>query len=90
MKIYSCSYEDNEGWIRVDKQSPEPNKRVKIAHITFYDWNLTGMKWESEGWILKSGTWSIKGKKLIDKKLTNKSEMFKYLEQYPVSHWKEI
>lgn len=49
-------------WISVEKQLPEPGKRVNISFGLFGIRAAVCDDWVSTGWITKSGVWSIKWK----------------------------
>lgn len=55
------------GWIDISKELPPPKVKVKLSY------GLVGIRgpvcddWVSEGWILDSGTWSVKWKEGMPK-----------------------
>lgn len=47
-------------WIDATKELPPPKLKVKISYGFFGIYGSMCESWMSEGWILPSGTWSIK------------------------------
>lgn len=83
--FHKNTYEDDLDWINIDDKLPEANKRVKIMHLRFSDWNLEFPEWESEGWWKHDKLWSIKAKYL-----PKINDIGTFLKHFPVTHWKYI
>lgn len=49
-------------WIDIMEELPPPNTKVKVSYGLFGIRGAVVDDWVSEGWILHSGTWSIKWK----------------------------
>lgn len=64
-------------WIAITKQLPPIGKRVQLSYGLFGIYGAVFDGWISEGWLLKSGIWSIK-------RATNVKPDSK------PSHWREI
>ncbi len=74
---HKSSYDD---WNYVDEKLPEINKRVKVAHLRFMDWDLEYLEWESTG-RYNGKNWSISASESATKdKIFNHS----------INIWKEL
>ena len=49
-------------WTHIDEELPPPNTKVKVSYGLIGTRAAVVDDWVSEGWILKSGIWSIKWK----------------------------
>jgi hypothetical protein len=68
---------NKNNWKSVDKELPEPKKRLKLSFGFFGARAAVCDQWESEGWLTKSGRWSVKWREGMPK--------------YPKpTHWKYI
>lgn len=79
LKIHWSEAEEN-GWISIDKEIPEPYLKVKTCSINIIDWNMENILWQSVGHITKNGNWSIS---VSD--TATKDKVFKY----KITHWKK-
>ena len=77
MKIHDSEYE-KLGWISLNQEKPEPLTKVRLSQIHILDWNLEVMNWETTGWFLPSGSWSVKASEGIN------------LNNSKPTHWKNI
>jgi hypothetical protein len=47
-------------WININKELPEPNVKVRLGYQRLGAGAAYCDNWVSEGWITKSGIWSIR------------------------------
>ena len=66
-------------WIEVAKELPPPNTRVELSYGLFGVRGAVCDDWISEGWITKSGIWSIKMANRVTKH--SKPSHWRYLKK---------